>query len=151
PDSVSSGNSTRSAPSSACACRAVVTTRSAFPCTSPTSRSSCASAIRSDCFISCANGGRALILPWAQRRRLPAAARLPTTGRPARGLAALLRRGAPLPRVAAPPRTEAPWRGAPARPLLPPPRAAPPFGARRLVPAAAALDVLAATCTLGGL
>src|SRR6185312_8864028 len=74
-----------------------------------------------------------------------------TTGRPARGLAALLRRGAPLPRVAAPPRTEAPWRGAPARPLLPPPRAAPPFGARRLVPAAAALDVLAATCTLGGL
>src|SRR6185437_13962234 len=148
PDSVSSGNSTRSAPSSACACRAVVTTRSAFPCTSPTSRSSCASAIRSDCFICCANGGGALILPWAQRRRLPATARLRNTGRLARGLAALLRRAAPLP---APPRTEAPWRGAPARPpLRPPPRAAPAFGTRRLVPVAAALDVFAATCALGG-
>src|SRR6202000_1679150 len=41
----------RSAFRSARACRAVAMTRSALPCTSPTSRSNWASAILSDCFI----------------------------------------------------------------------------------------------------
>src|ERR1700722_16502792 len=52
PDSVSSGNRTRSAANSARARRVVVITRVALPCTSPTSRLSCASAILNESVMS---------------------------------------------------------------------------------------------------